>query len=108
MLKALLARAKFGNRTIGFPDQPPALPERFQGRPVVSPDPCTKGCSDCAAACPTSAIEVVDRHPVIDLGRCLFCGECERACRSNRIHFSKDFSMAASKRSDLVVRHGFE
>jgi Ni,Fe-hydrogenase III small subunit/NAD-dependent dihydropyrimidine dehydrogenase PreA subunit len=108
MLKALLARAKFGNRTVGFPEKPPILPEGFQGRPVISADKCSDGCSDCLAACPTSAIKAVDRQPVIDLGRCLFCGECERACQSGSIHFSEDFSMAASTRADLLVRHDSE
>lgn len=108
MLKALLARAKFGNRTVGFPDRPPILPERFMGRPEVSTTECVDGCSNCVSACPTYAIHAEGRHPVIDLGRCLYCGECERACPSNSIRFSSDFSMAATKRSDLLVGHGSE
>ncbi len=108
MLKALLARAKFGNRTIGFPDESPNLPDRFEGRPIISSDPCGSGCSDCVAACPTSAISLVDRHPAIDLGRCLFCGECEQACPSDLIHFSDDYHLATSVRSDLIVAHGSE
>ena len=108
MLKALLARARFGVRTIGFPDEPPVLPEKFRGRPVVGAEPCADGCAECVAGCPTSAISVVDRHPVIDLGRCLFCGECEQACPSEQISFSKDFSMAARTRTDLVIGHDTE
>lgn len=108
MLKALLARAKFGNRTIGFPDEAPILPERFQGRPEIGSEPCANGCSDCVAACPTSAIAVASHHPVIDLGRCLFCGVCEVACTSGSIRYSSDYRMAASNKSDLVMRHGTE
>jgi Ni,Fe-hydrogenase III small subunit/NAD-dependent dihydropyrimidine dehydrogenase PreA subunit len=108
MLKALLARAKFGNRTIGFPDEPPNLPEKFRGRPVIGPEPCSNGCADCVAACPTAAIQVVNQHPVLDLGRCLFCGECETACPDNRIRFSREFSLGAHKRDGLVIRHNSE
>ncbi len=104
MLKALLARAKFGTRTIGFPAEPPTLPDKFRGRPVISNEPCPDGCAECVAGCPTSAITVIDRHPHLDLGRCLFCGECEQKCPSEIIRFSKEFSLAANKSADLVVR----
>lgn len=108
MLKALLARAKFGNRTIGFPDEPPNLPLKFRGRPVIRIENCTDGCSDCLEACPTSAICVVDHHPVIDLGRCLFCGVCEQVCPPKLISFSNDYSITTSDRTDLVIRHDSE
>jgi len=54
-------------------------------------------------ACPTNAIT---KNPVaIDLGKCIFCGECERA--SNRaIRFSNDYKLAASKKDHLVVASG--
>lgn len=105
MLKSVLARLKFGNRTVGFPDGPPILPERFRGRPEISADRCTDGCARCVAVCPTSAIAIVDRHAVIDMGRCLFCGECETACPDHLIHLSSDHCLAANRRSDLVVSH---
>ncbi len=108
MLRALLARLKFGNRTIGFPDDSPVLPERFLGRPVISPEPCGERCSECERVCPTTAISVIDRRPTIDLGRCLFCGECQNSCPTGSIRFTSDLSLAANKRSDLVVRHDSE
>jgi Ni,Fe-hydrogenase III small subunit/NAD-dependent dihydropyrimidine dehydrogenase PreA subunit len=108
MVKALLARLKFGNRTIGFPDKSPMLPELFRGRPVIGPELCKDGCSECVEVCPTSAIKIFEQRPQIDLGRCLFCGECEKACSSNMIKFTKDFSLAANKRIDLIVNHESE
>jgi Ni,Fe-hydrogenase III small subunit/NAD-dependent dihydropyrimidine dehydrogenase PreA subunit len=108
MLKALLTRLKFGNRTIAFPDEPPTLPERFRGYPDIGPDSCPEGCSECLQVCPTDAIKIIDRHPVIDLGQCLFCGECMNACPSDLIRFTDDFSLAANLRSDLLVRHDTE
>jgi len=108
MYKALLARVKFGNRTVGFPDQTPLLPERFCGYPTISSDLCKAECSSCVDVCPTSAVKFVDRHPVLDMGRCLFCGECEKACPPGLIHFTAGYSLAANEREGLVVRHASE
>ena len=44
MLKALLARAHQKHRTIGFPKQPPVLPDRLRGRPEIDAAKCPKGC----------------------------------------------------------------
>ncbi len=46
---------------------------------------------------------MADNHLEFDLGRCLFCGECETACPNGVIRFSRDYSMGASERSDLVI-----
>ena len=85
MLKALRARLAQGHRTTPFPDgPPPALPERFRGLPSIDAARCPEGCRDCASACPTGAISVGDGGVSLDLGKCLFCPECERACPRRR------------------------
>src|SRR3990172_3761258 len=108
MIRAFFTRLNFGNRTIGFPIEPPILPERFRGRPVIGPELCKDGCAECVDVCPTSAIMIVEQRPQIDLGRCLFCSECEEACPDNMIQFTKDFSLAANKRTNLIVNHESE
>jgi Ni,Fe-hydrogenase III small subunit len=40
----------------------------------------------------------------LDMGRCLFCRQCETACNAGAIAFSRDYQMAGSCRDDLVVR----
>lgn len=105
MLKTLLTRMKFGNRTVGFPDDPPNLPDLFLGRPVIGLEACVDGCRDCVDVCPTTAIKVTDDHPVLDLGRCIFCSECVKACPSGTIQFTRDPSMSANGRGDLLIRH---
>ncbi len=103
MLKVLLARAQQKHRTIGFPNQPPALPDRFRGRPVVDSSRCPDGCRLCAEVCPTDAISLAGRKIQIDLGRCLFCPECERACPEGAIQFTTEPRLATSRREDLIL-----
>jgi Ni,Fe-hydrogenase III small subunit/NAD-dependent dihydropyrimidine dehydrogenase PreA subunit len=103
MLKAILARVHQKHRTIGFPDQPPPLPDRLRGRPEIDSSKCPAGCRACADACPTDAIALVDRSVRADLGRCLFCPECERACPEGTIRFTPEYRLATSRREALVV-----
>jgi Ni,Fe-hydrogenase III small subunit/NAD-dependent dihydropyrimidine dehydrogenase PreA subunit len=103
MLKALLARAHQKYRTIGFPKQPPVLPDRLRGRPEIDTAKCPKGCQLCADACPTDAIVTNGKGVRLDLGRCLFCPECERICPEGAIRFTTEYRFATSRRDALVL-----
>lgn len=106
MINLLRARLHQGHRTISYPDgPPPSLPERFRGLPVFGSEPCTDGCRQCAAACPTGAVALAPAL-AIDLGRCLFCGECAEACPTGKLAYSGDHRLAARARGDLVVGEG--
>ena len=63
MLKTLLARAQQKHRTIGFPKEPPVLPDRLRGRPEIDAAKCPPGCRMCADACPTDAITSMEKAP---------------------------------------------
>ncbi len=103
MLDLFLARLHQKHRTIVFPDgPPPALPERFRGLPVIQESRCEDGCTACSAACPTQAIRLSPRLG-IDLGLCLFCGECVEACPTGALAFGGDYRLATRGRKDLVV-----
>jgi Ni,Fe-hydrogenase III small subunit/Pyruvate/2-oxoacid:ferredoxin oxidoreductase delta subunit len=89
-----------------FPDgPPPALPERFRGRPVVDPSRCTGGCAACATLCPTGALQPAGGLK-IDLGRCLFCGACAAACPNGAVRFTADYRLATRTRDDLLAGGG--
>jgi len=103
MLKMLLARARQGNRTGTFPAEPPSLPPLFRGKPVLHAAKCLSGCSICTEICPTDAVQVSQEGPLIDLGRCIFCDECAKACPEGAITFSLDWRLAATERSGLCV-----
>jgi Ni,Fe-hydrogenase III small subunit len=53
--------------------------------------------------CPTDAISIKGKTLRLDLGRCLFCPECERACPEGAIQFTTEHRLAASKRDALVL-----
>jgi len=104
MLEVLLSRLKQGHRTIGFPaGEPPPLPDRFRGLPVLDASKCPAGCRDCADACPTDAITLDGPNLKLDLGRCLFCTDCTDACPEGAIRHSSDYRLATRNRNDLVL-----
>ena len=103
MLDVVWARLQQKHRTMDYPDGPaPVLPDRFAGRPAVLPDRCEADCRLCVEVCPTLAVsrEAAVR---IDLGRCLFCGECAAACPNQAIHFTSEYRMASAAREDLIL-----
>jgi Ni,Fe-hydrogenase III small subunit/ferredoxin len=103
MFDILLARHHQGHRTMEYPDgPPPALPERFRGKPTIDASKCPDGCAKCADACPTQAITITDK-PRIDLGRCLFCTDCMNACPEGAIRYTREYRLAVHRRQDLVI-----
>ena len=104
MLKFLLARFQQGHRTAPFPDQPPTLPNRFRGFPIVDARKCPEGCAACIEACPTDALVADGEGLGVDLGRCLFCTECTQACPEGAIVHSQEYRLATRTREELVVR----
>lgn len=55
------------------------------------------------AICPTGAIGTAPL--TLDMGRCLFCGECARVT-PHHIRFTHDYRLGASTREGLIVRAG--
>lgn len=108
MYKLCKTRLQQGHRTIAFPKVEPILPERFRGQPRLPESACPDGCAACIAACPLQCLS----HPAaatagqplsIDLGQCVFCGDCARACLSQRLSFSQDYRLAVRRREQLVL-----
>lgn len=108
MIDVIRARLRQGHRTIDYPDGPaPPLPERFRGLPSIDVSRCPEGCSRCAEACPTRAIDL-GGGPSIDLGRCLFCTDCASACPAGALAYGTDPRLAVRSRAHLVTRPGQE
>jgi len=108
VLKALLARARQGHRTLKYPAGPPVeQPARFRGLPVLDQTKCPEGCEACIDSCPTVAI-ARGEELTLDLGRCLLCTECTRACPTGAIELTKDARLAVRRREHLRLRSGAE
>ncbi len=103
MFSALLTRIKQGQRTLPFPEEPPILPERFLGRPEIDAGRCISDCHACREVCPTEAISLEEGKVQLDLGRCLYCGACEKACTKEAIRFAGEYRMAVRNRQALRV-----
>lgn len=79
------------------------LTEEFRGRPELTEIPDTADLERAAAICPTGALTTAPLS--LDLGRCLFCGECARTAPRN-IRFTNDYRIGSPTREGLVVRPG--
>jgi Ni,Fe-hydrogenase III small subunit/NAD-dependent dihydropyrimidine dehydrogenase PreA subunit len=81
-----------------------ALLPGFRGFPLLAAEKCAGGCPDCGDICPTGAIAL---NPLrLDLGKCIFCGECERRCPGQAIRFSPAHRLGASSREALTITSG--
>ncbi len=100
--------------TIMFPAEHVPIPPGMRGAPVLVPENCTL-CNRCIRVCPTWAlsIEKIDKNSgyfTVDLGRCCYCQECEKACPFDAIHLQAEqwltagLSRDAIKKTDLVVK----
>src|SRR5438874_5913522 len=89
-----------------YPLQRPQVAERYRGAPRLNVHPDTDetlciACDLCALACPEHLIVVTSERNAAtrrkelttftyDLSRCMFCGLCEDACRSEERRVGKE------------------
>lgn len=95
MFDTLKSRIYQGKQYIKDIENAP-MREQFRGFPVL------KECGDisgCEGICPTGALNL---NPLsIDMGKCTFCGACERACEA--IKFTNGYKLTSSDREKLIV-----
>ena len=104
MFDVLGVRWQQKKRTISYPKSEPVLPDRFRGRPVINRSLCSADCHFCADACPTEAVRRGSNGLFLDMGKCLFCGECDRVCPVKAIGHTPDYRVAARAREDLILK----
>lgn len=77
------------------------VPGIFRGRPVISG--VQVDTLKLVSVCPANAILP---YPVrIDLGRCVFCGECALEF-PDKVKFTRDYKLASNRRENLVIVEG--
>ena len=82
------------------------LTREFRGRPELTDTDDASGraaAERAAAICPTGAFSAAPL--ALDLGRCLFCGECARIAPRS-VRFTNDYRLGAPTREGLVIRPG--
>ena len=88
--------------TVRYPKEEKKVSPIYRGFHTNDLDKCI-GCGDCEAVCQCNAISMEpvegkvaepgksNLSPVIDYGRCSYCGLCVEACPTNSLQMSKDF-----------------
>lgn len=101
MLTILAERLRQKYRTVPYPAKEPVLSPRFRGRPRLAAG-SAEDARVAEAACPTGAFSAGDGFPSLDMGRCLFCGACEKAA-PDIVTFSGAHRLAALSRKELII-----
>lgn len=97
-----------GKATTAWPKEGIGGQDGVLGMPRFNADLCLDGCDECAAVCPTGAIEIVhDRHGMgrlqVDYGRCIACQLCVEACPEGAVTASHDWAFGVRSREDLIL-----
>ena len=100
MFDIIKIRIKQGNQAI--PDvRSASVDDHFRGFPHIDGSKCAGTCNHCAGVCPTGAIEIKPLR--IDMGKCIFCGDCRIACPHKAIQFTSRCHLASDSRSMLIL-----
>jgi len=99
MLNVLKNRFEQGCKTSKYPKENVQLLPRYRGCPAIKTDATDDVVSACAAACPQEAIDATAK--TIDMGRCVFCGTCERISKGRFVTFTQNFAIAVAEKEHL-------
>ncbi len=102
MLNVLKNRFEQGCKTSRYPKENVQLLPRYRGRPQIDPDAPATVAAQCAAACPQDAIDPDAK--TIDMGRCVFCGTCQRVSQGRFVTFTQDFGIAVAEKGHLITQ----
>ena len=100
MFDLLRIRLAQGTPTARFPDAGDVFPDRFRGRPILTPARCEGDCLRTAGA-PIRAD--ADGRAVLDLGASVFAPEESACCPHGAVSFSNDYRLAATEREGLCA-----
>lgn len=97
-----------GRGTTPWPQRPgPDGQQGVLGLPRLDAACCLgaqDGCRDCAAACPSGAIEIHRGGPRLDYARCVSCQICTEVCPHEAFSVSTDWAFGVRDKSDLLTK----
>ena len=93
-----------------FQEKKPDIPASYRGKLQYDASNCI-GCSICMRDCPAGAItiknlgtkEAKDMHAYLNLGHCIFCGQCVDSCPKKCLSNSNEILLAGFNRNDLLI-----
>jgi NADH-quinone oxidoreductase subunit I len=108
--------------TLQYPEQKPALGERYRGMPVLVKDQDGRekcvACYMCQWVCPPLAITIeaaeypaghplhhIEKYPAkfeINMLRCIYCGLCEEVCPEEAIFMSRTYAVTGLSRELMI------
>lgn len=93
--------------TIRYPFERLSIPQTYRGKHELIRSRCT-GCGLCAKICPAFAITMRatdgGTSPEIDLGKCIFCYQCEDVCPRGAIKRGREYELGSWNRNEMVIR----
>jgi len=101
MLSTLKNRLEQGCKTSKYPKEKVELVSRYRGLPEIHKDAPAELAVKCAEACPQNAIDA--ERKLIDIGRCVFCGTCERISKGRFVSFTRNFELGVSEKNHLMT-----
>ena len=83
------------------------MPKGFRGKLKFIPELCV-GCKLCMKDCPSGAITInkvgeKQFECEIDLGKCIYCGQCVDSCMKKALEITDQFELAQLDRKKLKV-----
>lgn len=101
MLDIFKNRFEQGYRTTKYPKIEITPPGSYRGRPEINRQSDRGLIEKCVTNCPQEAID--GENVTIDLGKCVFCGTCERLSEGKFVHFSNDFELGVDSKENLIT-----
>lgn len=103
LLQSLFARPA----TINYPVQKSGMPKGFRGKLKFNAKACV-GCKLCMRDCPSGAIEIrkvgeKEFEAEINLGKCIYCGQCVDSCLKKALEVTGEFELASLEHGKLKV-----